>query len=116
MNLPTVDQALASSRHAVSFLMGAATAFGITSVQGVDLTTVNDSLGHIFNGIKEISIGAGPLITIAMGWWAAHKSSAVAQVTAAAAVPGVSVKVSPAASPEVKAVAADPSQPKVTSA
>lgn len=115
MNLPTVDEALASGRHVVSVAMGAATAFGIMKVQGVDLSVVSTSLDHIFNGIKEISVGLGPLIAIGMAWWASRKQSAVAQITAAGNVPGVSVNVGPTAPVEVKAVAADPSQPKVVS-
>jgi hypothetical protein len=118
VNLPTVDQGLAAARHIVSYAMGAATAFGVVKVQGVDLSVVSDSLNHIFNGVKEISLGLGPLVTIAMGWWATFKPSPAKQAASlgAGVIPGVKVIVSAAASPELKAVAMDPAVPNVSMA
>lgn len=83
----TVAEILAGGRHIASFAAGALTTFGIITVsQQTDLAT---SFDHIFNGIKEISIGAGPLIAIAMGWWAKHTASPAAQVAAVSANPSV---------------------------
>jgi hypothetical protein len=114
MNIPTVDQALAAGRHAVSFGMGVAASLGVVKLQGVDLSVVGTSFDHIFNGIKEISVGVAPLATIAMGWWAAHRSSPAAQVAAVNALPEVKAVVT-TATPAGRALAqAVPSSTVVT--
>ena len=83
----TLDQVLAQSRNYISFAMGSATTFGILSVtQAADIQT---DVSHIVNGVKEIAIGAGPLITLGMGWWASHRSSPAAQVATVSAMPEV---------------------------
>lgn len=89
MNLPTLDEALAAGRHAVSFGMGVAGTLGVMKIQGADLSVIGTSFDHIFNGIKEISVGVSPLATIAMGWWAAHRSSPASQVASVNALPDV---------------------------
>ena len=53
------------------------------------------------------------LATAGIAAWSAKVHTDSSTVTAAAAVPGVSVKVSPMASESVKAVAADPAVPNV---
>jgi hypothetical protein len=119
MNLPTVDQSLSAGRHFVTYGMGMATAFGITAIQGVDLSVVNDSLNHIFNGIKEISVGLGPLVGIAMAWLAARKQSPavkIADVTAMAGNPQIIVPPTAPVDSPLRIAAADPAQPKVTMA
>jgi len=116
MTLPTVDQSLSVAKHVVSYAMGAATAMGVVSVAGVDLSVVNDSLGHIFNGIKEISVGVGPLVAIAMAWWAQHKQKPAVKIADVAAMPGkpqiIVSKTAPVDSP-LMAAAHDPAQPQV---
>jgi hypothetical protein len=116
MSLPTVDQGLSAARHFVTYAMGAATAFGVTSIQGVDLSVISDSLNHIFNGIKEISVGVAPLAAIAMAWWAAHKQSPAVKIADVTAMPGkpqiIVPPTAPADSP-LRVAAADPAQPQV---
>lgn len=83
----TLDELLASGRHVVTFAAGAATSFGLLSVsQSADIAT---DVNHIFNGVKEIAVGAGPLLGIVMAWWATHKSTPAAQVAAVSANPEV---------------------------
>ena len=120
----TVDEVLASSRHVVTYGAGFMTAFGLTKV--VDPNVLVTSFDHIFNGIKEISIGVGPLAAAGMGWWATRKSSPAAQVAAVkASDPAVLVEavaqVSPSqiiaaasAMPEVKKI--DTSSPMLAAA
>jgi hypothetical protein len=119
MKLPTVDEALSAGRHFVTYGMGMATAFGISSIQGVDLSVVSDSLNHIFNGIKEISVGLGPLVAIAMGWWATHKQNPAVKIADVTSMPGnpqiIVPPTAPADSP-LRIAAADPAQPKATMA
>lgn len=91
---------LAAGKHYVSFFAGAAAALGLTTqVSSNDIATDFD---HIFNGLKEIAIGAGPLIAMAMGWWAAHNASLPAKVAAVqAAKPEVLVQAVAQVAPEV---------------
>ncbi len=131
MTQEQVDQYLAWGKHVVTFGAGAAAATGVlTQVSSVDI--VND-FDHIFNGVKEIAIGAGPLVALGMGWWSAHNASMKAKVASVkAAEPQTLVKavqqVAPvvlrdavAAQPDVKSIvvtsqaAADASEsPKIT--
>lgn len=83
----TLDEALASGRHIVSYGAGFMTAFGLTKV--VDPNVLVTSFDHIFNGVNEISIGVGPLAAAGMAWWATRKSSPAAQVAAVSANPAV---------------------------
>lgn len=83
----TLDEALASGRHVITFSAGAMSAFGMTKIiNPADLVT---SFDHIFNGVKEIAVGVGPLVGIGMGWWATHKSSPSAQMATVSAMPEV---------------------------
>ncbi len=80
MTQDQLSQFLAAGKHAISYGAGFATAFGLlTQVNATDIATDFD---HIFNGIKEIATGLGPLVTLAMGWWAAHNSTMRAKVAA----------------------------------
>jgi hypothetical protein len=115
MSMPTIDQVLAAGRNLVSYAMGIATAFGILKVNGIDLSVISTSLDHIFNGIKEISIGLGPLVTIAAGWWAAHRSSKAVQVANVNAMPEVKGVVT-TATPEGRALADAIPSPTVAAA
>lgn len=105
---------LAAGKHYISFAAGAAAALGFTTqASSADIITDFD---HIFNGLKEIAIGAGPLIAIGMGWWAAHNASLTSKVAAVKAaepkalvdavqsVAPVVLRDAVAAQPEVKAV------------
>lgn len=83
----TLDEALAQGRHAITFGAGFLTAFGLTKTINPDVLVT--SFDHIFNGVKEISIGVGPLAAAGMAWWASRKSSPAAQVAAASANPAV---------------------------
>ncbi len=81
----TLDQLLASGRNYVSYGAGFATAIGVLSAtQSADIQT---DVNHVLNGIKEISIGLGPLIVIGTSWWASHRSSPAAQVATVSALP-----------------------------
>lgn len=122
---------LAAGKHYISFFAGAAATLGFTTqVSSADIVSDFD---HIFNGLKEIAIGAGPLVAIAMGWWAAHNASLPAKVAAVKAaeplalvqavqtVAPVVLRDAVAKQPDVKAilvtneVAADASSsPKIT--
>lgn len=57
----------------------------------------------------------GSLVSIIAAVWSAKVHTESSTVIAAAEVPGVSVRVGALASPEIKTIAADPTQPKVTS-
>ncbi len=83
----TLDEVLASGRHVVSYGAGFMTAFGLTKVINPDVLVT--SFDHIFNGIKEIAVGAGPLAAAGMAWWASHKSSPKAQIATVSAMPEV---------------------------
>lgn len=81
--MPTIAEILAPGRNAVSFGAGALMTFGlITASQQTDLIT---SFDHIFNGIKEISIGLGPVVALGMGWWAKRTASPASQIAAVSA-------------------------------
>jgi hypothetical protein len=114
----TLDELLASGRHLVTFAAGAITTFGLTKAVNPDVLVT--SFDHIFNGVKEIAVGLGPIAAAGMAWWATRKSSPAAKVATVSALPSVdSNKLAAAiADPELKAVAkaADPSTAvKVTS-
>jgi hypothetical protein len=114
-----VDQYLSFSKHLVSYAAGGATIMGVVAVGGVNVDTLVASFDHIFAGLKEISIGLGPIIAAGMGLWAAHKQSAASKLAAVAAMPEVRqiavLPTAPADSP-ARVAAADPTQPKVTMA
>lgn len=97
----TLDELLASGRHVITYGAGFATAIGVvTASQSADIQT---DVNHIFNGIKEIAIGAGPLIGIVMGWWATHRSTPAAKVADVSAMP--STKGFATSDPELATVA-----------
>lgn len=102
----TLDEALASGRHVITYGAGFMTAFGLTKVVSPDVLVT--SFDHIFNGVKEISVGVGPLAAVAMGWWATHRSSPAAKVADVSAMPTTKGIVT--TDPELAAVAkqADP--------
>lgn len=103
----TLDELLASGRHIVTFAAGALTTFGLTKAVNPDVLIT--SFDHIFNGVKEIAVGVGPLAAAAMAWWATRKSSPASQVATVSAMPEVkAITVSdPALATAAKA--ADPS-------
>lgn len=81
----TLDEVLASGRHVVSYGAGFMTAFGLTKIVNPDVLV--SSFDHIFNGVKEIAVGVGPLAGAGMAWWATHRSSPAAQVATVSAMP-----------------------------
>lgn len=85
--MPTFDQMLAQARQFASFAGGAAFSFGLISVKSQ--TDIEGDINHILNGVKEIAIGAGPLLAMAMAWWASHKASPTSQIAAVSAMPEV---------------------------
>lgn len=115
--MPTIDQILASLRHFVTFLMGVATAFGVSKIEGVDLSTISISIEHIFNGIKEIAVGLGPLIGIVMAYLAARRVNPAIQAKSVGELAGIERVVvrmgSSRSDPQLVEVANDPSHPKV---
>lgn len=91
---------LAAGKHYISFFAGAAAALGFTT-QTSSADIVSD-FDHIFNGMKEIAVGAGPIIAIGMSWWAAHNASLPAKVAAVqAAQPQALVQAVQQVAPEV---------------
>jgi hypothetical protein len=80
MNQETFDRMLATGKHAVTFVGGFATAVGVVTVGGLAPTDIQTNFDHIFNGIKEIGLGVGPLAAAAMAWWAQHNSKLSAKV------------------------------------
>jgi hypothetical protein len=114
MTQEQINKYLASGRHFISFTAGAAAMAGVlTQTSSADIVSDFD---HIFNGIKEISIGVGPLITIAMGLWAAHSSSLRANIAnVQAAQPATLVQAIQQVAPSVlrDAVAEQPDVAKV---
>lgn len=97
----TLDEALAAGRNVVSYGAGALTMFGLTKTINPDVLV--SSFDHIFNGIKEISIGAGPLILLGTGAWAKIRSSKASQVATVSAMP--EVKAITVSSPELATAA-----------
>lgn len=114
-----VDQYLSFGKHLISYAAGGATIMGVVAVGGVNVDTLVSSFDHIFTGLKEISIGLGPIIAAGMGLWAAHKQSAAVKIADVTAMPGnpqiIVPPTAPADSP-LRIAAADPTQPKVTMA
>lgn len=80
----TLDEALASGRHVISYGAGFMTAFGLTKIVAPDVLIT--SFDHIFNGVKEIAVGVGPLAGAGMAWWATHRSTPAAQVASVKAI------------------------------
>lgn len=106
MTQEQISQYLAAGKHYVSFAAGAVAALGLTT-QSSSADIVSD-FDHIFNGLKEIAIGAGPLVTIAMGWWAAHNASTKAKVESVKQVAPTAMLIDAVADrPEVKAIVVD---------
>jgi hypothetical protein len=83
-----VAQELAIGKHVVSYAAGALTMVGILTT--ADSATLITSFDHIVNGVKEIAIGAGPLVALGMGLWARYNTSTKAQIASVAASPQVS--------------------------
>ena len=83
----TLDETLATGRHVVSYGAGLLTMFGLTKVVAPDVLV--SSFDHIFNGVKEISLGVGPLAAAGMAYWATRRSSPAAQVATVSAMPAV---------------------------
>jgi hypothetical protein len=113
----TFDEGLSMARHVVTYIMGIATTLGVMKLTNTDLTVVSTSIDHIFNGLKEISVGAGPLIAMAMAWWAKRRLSPPEQLKAVASMPEVEkVVVAPTVPPNSPAavLAADTTVPKIT--
>lgn len=81
----TLDEALAAGRNVASYGAGALTMFGLTKTINPDVLV--SSFDHIFNGIKEISIGVGPLILTGTALWAKFRSSPSAKVADVSAMP-----------------------------
>lgn len=116
MTQDQIDRGLAIGKQVVTYGAGFATAVGVNAFYGLTPDAVQTDFDHIFNGIKEICIGAGPLVGAAVAWWAQHSASMkvkVADVKAAApavlvqavqAVSPVTLRDAVAAQPEVKAV------------
>lgn len=112
----TFDEIISAARHGVSYAAGMATLFGIQQIMGTSTADIQTDVNHIIHGAEEIWAGLGPLITLAMAWWAAHGAKLTTRVAAVkAADPNALVQavqqVSPttlrnvvAAQPEVKAV------------
>ena len=109
MTQDQISAMLASGKHLVSYGAGFATAIGLLSqTSASDLVTDFD---HIANGLKEIAIGVGPLVSVAMGLWAAHNSTTKSKVAAVqAAEPQALVQAVQAVAPATlrDAVAAQP--------
>lgn len=114
MTQDQINSLLASGKHFITFFAGAGAAVGVlTQTSAAD---IQGDFDHIFNGIKEIAIGAGPLVAMGMAWWAAHNSSLKAKVESVQAaqpqalvsavqqVAPVVLRDAVAAQPEVKAV------------
>lgn len=95
-----VDGGLAIGKHVITFGAGAVMTFGLMSAtNSQDLVTDFD---HIFNGIKEISIGLGPLIAAGMAWWAQNKTTLQSRVQSVkAADPAALVQAVQAVAPVV---------------
>lgn len=116
MNQETFDRTLATGKHVVTFVGGFITALGVTTVGGLAPTDIQTNFDHIFNGVKEIGLGVGPLVAAAMAWWSQHNaklSSKVADVRAAE--PGVLVTAVQKVAPVVlrDAVAEQPEVAKI---
>lgn len=130
-----IDTYLATGRYAVTYAGGIITALGLSST--VDPQTLQDGFNHIFNGVKELAIGAGILVPVATTVWGVFEQTIgrlVAKVHAAAPadlavamrdvapkmlarataeIPGVQVAVSPQAPASVKELARDSTAPDV---
>jgi hypothetical protein len=103
----TLDELLASGRHIVTFGAGAMTAFGMTKIVSPDVLVT--SFDHIFNGVKEIAVGVGPLAAAGMAWWATHRSTPAAKVADVSAMPSTKAFVTSDPALATAAKQADPS-------
>jgi hypothetical protein len=78
MTQDKLNQYLASARPIIAFFSGVMAMWGFqTVITPQDLVTDFD---HIFNGIKEFWLGAGPLLAAVMLLWSKHKASLASQV------------------------------------
>lgn len=127
-----LNKLLTTGRYAVTYAGGVITALGLSST--VDPNALQSGFDHVFNGIKEIAVGAGILMPIAATAWGIFEqtvgrlvtklhatapdqlANAVAQVSpgtlakATASIEGVQVTVNSDARPSLRALAADPAQ------
>jgi hypothetical protein len=88
----TTAQVAAISRYVGTFIAGAATAaagWGIISTDNA--ATIQTSLGHIVNGVQEITVGVAPLAAIVLGWYGTWTASHKAQARAVAATGAIIV-------------------------
>jgi hypothetical protein len=88
----TTAQVAAISRYVGTFVAGAATAaagWGIISTDNA--ATIQTSLGHIVNGVQEITVGVAPLAAVVLGWYGTWTASHKAQARAVAATGAIIV-------------------------
>ena len=80
MNLPNQDQVLASGRHVITFAGGAVTMFAaLHLITGGDAESAAKALSQIGHGFSEIIAGAGTLIAIGSGVFAALSANPLMQ-------------------------------------
>jgi hypothetical protein len=115
MTQEQIDKALAAAKIAVGYIAGGMTTLGVqTMFSPADVAT---DVNHMLNGIQEFCVGAGPLVTLAMGWWATRRASLASKVASVqAADPAALVQAVQTVSPITlrNAVAAQPDVKKVT--
>ena len=79
--VPTKGQVLAFGRNMVAFGGGAvATAATFHVISQGDATSATGAISQIVSGVTNITTGLGTLLGIAMGVWAAWKSSPFAKL------------------------------------
>ena len=94
MELPTQSQVVAFGRHVVSYSAGALSAGVVLHVvsQG-QANDAGNAITQISTGVASIAAGLTTLASVAMGIWAAWKSSPFAQLLQASKVLGTQGKI-----------------------
>ena len=114
MTQDQLDKFLAGAKVLVGYAAGGATVLGVQTMLGPGAPSPTDvvtDFTHMTNGIQEFWVGAGPLVTFGMGWWAVHRASLASKVASVqAASPSSLVQAVQAVSPATlrDAVAAQP--------
>lgn len=115
----TFDQATSAIRTAVATAGGIAVGLGISQIGNVPVSEISSAFDHIFNGLKELWIGGGTLVSVGIGLWGAYKARPWAKIASVAAMPeikAVLVKPTAPATSAASLAASDPALPKVTKA
>lgn len=90
VSLPSKGEVIAFGRHVVSYGMGVLTAgVALHVISQGDADSAGKAISQISTGLASIIAGVTTLTSVAMGIWAAWKSSPFAQLLQASKLPNV---------------------------